>query len=332
MRIARMHLNESPFEPSKHISSLLSKYVNTLNLYHVEELEEEFLKKLSSYTKLPREYIHIFPGSSEALITLIRFCRSRGLRLTSIWPSFHGFVEFANMEEANLDFIYLTPESFELDLAKLAVAGSYSRAIYLANPNNPTSNMLFQDVDTLELLLNRFGLVIVDEAYFEFSRYTVADRVSDYDNLIVVRTFSKAFSIAGARVGYTIANQELSEELSRYTALFSTSTASIASALGALEDVEYAMEVVRKVIELRDELKRDVEKLGLYSLDSRTNFLFIKTPILGRDLARNLGEKGIRVRAYSDDLIKNYLRVSVSSRENNLRFIEALKILLREHY
>ncbi|MCS7098743.1 MAG: histidinol-phosphate transaminase, partial [Sulfolobales archaeon] len=255
MRIARMHLNESPFKPSRLVSSHVSKYVDKLNLYHVEELEAEFLKKLSSYTKLPRESISLYPGSSEALIALVRFCRSRALKLVSIWPSFHGFVEFANMEGVGVDFVYLTPESFELDLAKLTAVGSRSKALYLANPNNPTSNILFQDKDTLDFLSSRFGLVIVDEAYFEFSGYTAADGVLDYDNLVVVRTFSKAFSLAGARVGYVLTNQELSEEIGRYTALFSVSTTSLASALGALEDIDYMMEIVKKVIELREELK-----------------------------------------------------------------------------
>lgn len=329
MRVARMHLNESPFEPSKLVSLYVSRYVNALNLYHVEELEKEFLKKLSDYVKLPTEYVSVFPSSSEALIALIRYCRSRGLKLVSVWPSFHGFLEFAQMEGVRADLINLVPDSFELDLVKITREGSSTKALYLSNPNNPTSNMLFQDKETLDFLSRRFGLVMVDEAYFEFSRFTVADRVKDYDNLVVVRTFSKAFSLAGARVGYVISNPELLRELNRYTALFSVSIASLAAALGALEDIKYMEEVVRKVIELREELRKNLAELGLYSLDSRTNFLFIKTPIPGRALAKRLVEKGIKIRAYGDDMIKNYIRVSISSRENNLSFLKALSEYLK---
>ncbi|MEM1931322.1 MAG: histidinol-phosphate transaminase [Sulfolobales archaeon] len=329
MRTARMHLNESPFEPSKLVSTYVSKYVSALNLYHVDELEREFLKKLSNYVKLPEEYVGVFPSSSEALASIIRLCKSRGLRLSSVWPSFHGFIELARMENTSVELISLTPESFELDLAKIAREGSSSKALYLSNPNNPTSNMLFQDLETLEFLINRFGLVIVDEAYFEFSRFTVADKVKNYDNLMVVRTFSKAFSLAGARVGYAIANPELLEELKGHTPLFSVSITSLAAALGALEDLRYMEEVVSKTIELREELRKGLAKIGLSTLDSRTNFLFVKLPTSGRPVAKYLAERGIKVRSYEDESIKNYIRVSVSSRENNLSFLRALHEYLR---
>ncbi len=319
-----MHLNESPFEPSKLVSTYISKYVSVLNLYHVEELEREFLKKLSDYVKLPEEYVGVFPSSSEVLMSIIRFCRSRGLRLSSVWPSFHGFIEFAQVENVDVDLINLIPGSFELDLVKIAREGSSNKALYLANPNNPTSNMLFQEEETLDFLVNRFGLVVVDEAYFEFSKFTVADKVTNYDNLVVVRTFSKAFSLAGARVGYAIANPELLRELKRRTALFSVAITSLAAALGALEDIKYMEEIVSRVIELREELRESLVELGLNALDSRTNFLFVKLPTTGRSLAKYLVEKGIKVRSYDDELIRNYIRVSISSRENNLRFLRAL--------
>lgn len=324
MCAVRMHLNESPFEPSELVSSYVSRYVRTLNLYHVEELEREFLKKLSDYVKLPEEYIGVFPSSSEALVAIARYCRSRGLKMVSVWPSFHGFLEFAQMEGVGVDLIGLTPDSFELDYVKVSREGTLGKALYLANPNNPTSNMLFQDKATIRFLLNRYGLVIVDEAYFEFSKFTVADNVRDYDNLVVVRTFSKAFSLAGARVGYVMASPGLMKELAKHTALFSVSTISLAAALGALEDLSYMEEAVRKIVELRGELRKGLSELGLYSMDSKTNFLFVRAPIPGRTIARYLSGRNIKVRAYDDDVIRNYVRVSVSSRENNLNFLKAL--------
>ncbi len=329
MPVARMHLNESPFEPSKLVASYVSRYASLLNLYQVEELEAEFMKRLSSYVGLPEDHLRFFPSSSEALATVIRYCRSKGLRLVSVWPTFHGFRELAQMEGVRVDQVDLTPGSFELDLARLAREGGSGRALYLCNPNNPTSNMLFEDRVTLDFLLDRFRLVVVDEAYFEFSRFTVADRVRDSDGLLVVRTFSKAFSLAGARVGYVAANPELAAELGDYAMLFSVPITSLAAALGALEDLDYMEEVVERTLELREELRRGVSELGLHSLDSRTNFLFIKTPAPGGVLTRRLREAGLRVRAYDDDAIRNYIRVSVSTRENNLRFLGALAEILR---
>ncbi len=329
MRFVRMHLNESPFEPSGLVASYVSRYVSSLNLYHVEELEREFMKRLSGYVGLPEEHLRFFPSSSEALAAVIRYCKSRGLRLVSVWPTFHGLLEFARMEGARVDLVGLAPDSFELDLLGLAREGGSSRALYLCNPNNPTSNMLFEDRATLDFLLGRFGLVVVDEAYFEFSEFTVADKIRESDGLVVVRTFSKAFSLAGARVGYIVASPELASRLGEHSALFSTPVTSLAAALGALQDLGYMREVVRRTIELREELRRGVSELGLRSLDSRTNFLFVRVPVPGRALARRLSEAGIKVRAYDDEAVRNYVRVSVSTRENNLSFLRALSEILK---
>lgn len=325
----RMHLNESAFEPSRLVAEYVAKYVNKLNLYSIEELEREFTRKLSSYVGLPEEYVSTFPSSTEALNAAIRYIRSRGLRLVTVWPSFHGLLDQVRMEGVDIGFIQLTPENFELDLVKLAREGSPDKALYLPNPNNPTSNLLFNDKDTLEFLLRRFGLVIVDEAYYEFSGYTVADFVREVDNLIVVRTFSKAFSIAGARVGYAIASQELTRRLMENTPMFSIATPSLAAALGALEDIDYMKKVVEKTIKLRDDLRKEVLGLGLYAPVSKTNFLFIKTPIPGRYIAKQLAQRGIRVRGYDFEEIRNYVRVSVSRKENNLAFINALSDILK---
>lgn len=326
---ARMHLNESAFEPSRLVAEYVAKYVNKLNLYSIEELEREFTKKLSNYVGLPEEYLSIFSSSTEALNAAIRYIKSRGLKLVTVWPSFHGLLDQVRMEGVDIGFIWLTPENFELDLVKLSSEGSPDKALYLSNPNNPTSNLLFNDRTTLEFLLRRFGLVIVDEAYYEFSGYTVADLVRDVDNLIVVRTFSKAFSIAGARVGYAIASQELTQKLLENTPKFSIAITSLAAALGALEDVDYMKKVVEETIKLRDDLREKVLSLGLHTPISKTNFLFIKTPIPGKYIAKQLAQKGILVRGYDFEEIRNYIRVTISRRENNLAFINALSNILK---
>jgi len=325
----RMHLNESAFEPSKLVAEYVTKYVNKLNLYNIEELEREFIRKLSDYVKLPRESLTAFPSSTEALIAIMRYIRSRGLKLMTVWPSFHGVVDLARMEGISIGLIQLTPENFELDLVKLSKEGGPNKALYLPNPNNPTSNMLFSDRATLEFLLRKFGLVIVDEAYYEFARYTVADFVKDADNLVIVRTFSKAFSLAGARVGYALASRELTLELQEYTPGFSIATTSLAAALGALEDMEYMEKVVKETIELRDALRERLLSLGLHVLDSKTSFLFIKTPVPGREIAKRLAQRGIRVRSYGFEEIRNYIRVSVSQKENNSVFLEAISDILK---
>jgi histidinol-phosphate aminotransferase len=324
----RMHLNESPFSPSPAVRLRVLEYLERLNLYHVRELEERFMKSLSGYTGIPVEYLSVFPGSSEALITILRYCRRKGLKLVTVWPSFHGIAEFANIEGVDLGYAKLVPEYFNLDLVELARKGGPDRALYIVNPNNPTSNMLFEDFETLEFLLRRYGLVIVDEAYYEFSGFTVARGVLEWEKLVVVRTFSKTFSLAGARIGYVIANPEVVRELENLEAAFSTPITSLAAALGALEDLDYVRKVVSEVVLLRDELRELLKSEGLRVLDSKTNFLFIRTPVRGLEVARELAKRGIRVRAYRDPDVEYFIRVSIASRESNKRFFEELRRVL----
>jgi len=324
----RMHLNESPFSPSPAVRVRVLEYLDKLNLYHIKDLEERLTCSLSRYVGVPAEYLSVYPGSSEALVAILRYCKRRGLKPITVWPSFHGVEEFAVAEGVDLGYVRLIPEYFELNLAELAKRGGPDRALYIVNPNNPTSNMLFEDLETLESLLRKFGLVVVDEAYYEFSGFTVVRRVLEKEKLVVVRTFSKAFSLAGARVGYVVADPSIGRELRDLEVAFSTSTTSIAAALGALEDLDYVRRVVAEVARLRDELKELLRSLGLRVLDSRTNFLFVKTPIKGFEVARELAKRGIRVRAYRDPDIEYYIRVSVASREDNKKFIESLKQVL----
>ena len=327
----RMHLNESPFSPSPAVRLRVLKYLERLNLYHARELEEEFVRRLSEYTGMPTEYLSVFPGSSEALIAILRYCKRIGLKLVTVWPSFHGIVEFASMEGVDLGYAKLVPERFDLDLAELSRRGGPGKALYIVNPNNPTSNMLFEDFETLEFLLRRYGLVIVDEAYYEFSGFTVARGVLEWGKLVVVRTFSKAFSLAGARVGYVIANPEVVRELNSLEAAFSVPITSLAAALGALEDLDYVRKVVSEVVLLRDELKELLRSEGLGVLDSRTNFLLIRTPVRGLEVARELARRGIRVRSYRDPDLEYFIRVSIASREGNKKFFEELRRVLALH-
>lgn len=324
----RMHLNESPFSPSPAVRERVLEYLDKLNLYHIKDLEEKFTNSLSRYVGVPTEYLSVYPGSSEALVAILRYCRRRGLKPITVWPSFHGVEEFANVEGVNLGYVRLVPDSFELNLVELARKGGPDRALYIVNPNNPTSNTLFEDFDTLEFLLRKFGLVVVDEAYYEFSGFTVVRKVLEEEKLVVVRTFSKAFSLAGARVGYVVANPDVGRELRGLEVAFSTPVTSIAAALGALEDLDYVRRVVAEVVRLRDELKELLRSEGLRVLDSRTNFLFVKTPVKGSEVARELAKRGVRVRAYSDPDIEYFIRVSIASRECNEKFIDALRQVL----
>ncbi len=328
----RLHLNESPFPPSPYVGEYLARYATILNRYESKELETELLRELASYVGLEREYISIYPSSSAALITILKYTKRKGFRFLMTFPGFHAIKEFAELEDISVEYHRLTPRTFKLNEDALLRELDKRTVLYISNPNNPTSNILITDEKTIVELCERSALLVLDEAYYEFSGITFTKLLRDgtCENLVIIRTFSKAFALAGARIGYLLGNPKTLSELNSYRPLFDVPIPSMAAALAALRDKNYVMKLVASIKYLRDKLRSEVESLGLYILPSATNFLFIELPTKSIIIAEKLKKQGILVKPYSDPGIENYIRVSVGSEEENRKFIEALKNVLKE--
>jgi len=326
----RLHLNESPYPPSPRVGEYLARYTSVLNRYESIELKEELLRELANYVGIDRDYISLYPGSSAALIVLLKYVKRNNLRFLTTFPGFHGINEFAELENVVIHHHALIPKSFELDLNKLLKEIDKQTVVYVANPNNPTSNILLHDEDSVKKLCEKASLVIIDEAYYEFSGITFTKllRGGLCENLVIIRTFSKAFALAGARIGYVVSTPKLLSELDRYRPLFDVAIPSMAAALAALRDRDYMFKIVNVIKYLRDKLRSEVENLGLYVLPSATNFLFIELPFPGHIVAEKLRSINILIKTYSDPGIENYIRVSIGSEEENRQFVEALKNVL----
>lgn len=326
----RLHLNESPYPPSPRVGEYLARYTSVLNRYESAELREELLRELSNYVNISRDYISLYPSSSAALIALLKYVKRNNLRFLTTFPGFHGIKEFAKLEYVAVYYHSLTPRSFELELDKFLREMNKQTVVYIANPNNPTSNILLHDEDSVKRLCERALLVVIDEAYYEFSGITFTKLLRDNlcENLVIVRTFSKAFALAGARIGYVVSSPKLLTELNRYRPLFDVAIPSMAAALAALRDRDYMFKIVSVTKYLRDKLRFEIENLGLYVLPSATNFLFIELPLPGQIVAEKLQSMNILIKTYSDPGIENYIRVSVGSEEENRQFIESLRNVL----
>jgi len=312
------------------VGEYLARYIGVLNRYESVELKEELLRELANYVGIDRDYISLYPGSSAAIIALLKYVKRNNLRFLTTFPGFHGINEFAELENVTVYYHALTPKSFELDLDRLLREVDKQTVVYIANPNNPTSNILLHDEDSVKRLCEKASLVVIDEAYYEFSGITFTKllRCSLCENLVIIRTFSKAFALAGARIGYVISSPKLLSELDRCRPLFDIAIPSMAAALAALRDRDYMFKLVNVIKYLRDKLRSEVENLGLYVLPSATNFLFIELPLPGYVVAEKLRSMNILIKTYSDPGIENYIRVSVGSEEENKLFVESLKEVL----
>ena len=204
--------------------------------------------------------------------------------------------------------------------------------IVIANPNAPTSLAL--GVDAIEEIVkaNPDVVVIIDEAYVDFGAETVLPLIHRYDNLLVVRTYSKSRALAGMRIGFAMGNKKLiqamkdvKESINSYT----MTAASILIGAAALEDEDYFQEKLAMVMATRSRVKEELEHRGFAVLDSRANFLFAKKEgVSGTELFEKLRDKKIFVRHFNGERIKDYLRITIGTDEQMDAMLKALDEIL----
>ena len=194
-----------------------------------------------------------------------------------------------------------------------------NRHVILANPNAPTG--FYLPVSEIERIVcaNPNRLVIIDEAYIDYGNESVIPLVHQYRNLIVVHTMSKSKNLAGAHIGYCIADESLIEDLNGIKFSFnpfSLNDISLAIGTAAMNDQAYYEQCIKEIIANREYTKRELKNLGFKVLDSKTNFIFVTHPLLtANEYNGKLRDNGILARHYNDKRINNYLRITIGTRK-----------------
>ncbi len=248
-------------------------------------------------------------------------------------PSFGEYCRAAALCEATVKPIPLTAE-YVNDLPAMASAiSTRTKMIYICNPNNPTGTVVSDQ--QLRQFLHRVGpdiLIVIDEAYFEY----VGDPNSPdgvecfrrHPNVVVLRTFSKAYGLAGLRVGYGVADREVVAAVDRAREPFNVNRLAQAAALAALQDKEYITKSVEFNRVERAYLTKELEAMGLEVVKSQANFILVETNVDACGLFQALLKKGVIVRTGEIFGYPTKIRVSVGLRKENKHFLEALRELL----
>lgn len=254
-------------------------------------------KALSKDLGVGDRFITMGNGSSELLDLLFKAYLSKGDVVLSFDPSFSMYEIYAKIYEAN--FIKVpSREDYFLDMDEMIDRLDLNpKIILLCTPNNPTGYQIPKQ-DMLRLLRKTNALVIVDEAYMEFSNTgeSMMDKIETYENLVVLRTFSKAYGLAGARLGYMISNDQVTEVIKKVRSPYHVNALSQRLGLIALSKKETIFQSVEKIKKTRAFFKEALEKLGFVVYPSEGNFLFVSTVI--KDLGERLKEKGVLIRAF----------------------------------
>lgn len=271
-------------------------------------------------------------GSNEVLELLIRCFAGAG---DEVVYSQCGFIVYALATQAAGATQTAVPDTDKLghDLAAMAAAiTDKTKVVCIANPNNPTGTLLQNnDIQGFLDALPRHVLVILDEAYDEFVVDIKADSLQTlkHPGLVVSRTFSKAYGLAGCRVGYAVADASLLAAVNRFREPFNVNNFAQVAALAALDDAEWVMDKVAKVKAERTRLESIFDDLGVLGGISYANFVLLKHP-KAADILNRLEDQGIIPRPLAGYGLKDYLRISVGTVEENDVLLQALNVLLKQ--
>lgn len=308
-RIVVLSRNENPYGASPRVRTALKD----VPLHRYPE-SQPFLKALAAYTSHPEECIVAGAGMDEIITTICRIFLGPGEKALIPVPTYNLYGLAAQLCGARPLFLS-RQEDFSVEKH---IPGNIKMA-FLCSPNNPTGNSLSEG-NVRAIVEGTDAIVFLDEAYAEFAEKSLLKLVKEYDNLVVGRTLSKAFGLAGLRLGYAVAPPWIAEQYRRVAPLFSISSLSMAAGVAALQDLDWMRKCVGKIVSERERLR---ESLAC-AHPSEGNFLYVHTQQKSKIVTDRMLRRGVIVRDCSSfpGSGEHCLRVTVGLPEENDRFLE----------
>lgn len=293
-----------------------------------DPLQWKVKKRLSEIKGVPAQNIFLGNGSDEAIDILFRaFCNPGIDNVITLPPTYGMYEVSANINDVEVRKIMLRPD-YQLNMEGIAEAiDDHTKIIFICSPNNPTGNSIDrQDIETI--LANFNGLVVIDEAYINYSRQkTFIQELTEYSNLVILQTLSKAWGLAGLRIGMAFASEEIIEVFNKVKPPYNINEASQQLALEALQNVDQINNWIKETVEERGKLITELIQLPfvikIYPSDA--NFILVKTTN-ARGIYNHLVDQGIIVRDRSKvELCEGSLRITIGTPEENKILLNALK-------
>ncbi|MBN1153032.1 MAG: histidinol-phosphate transaminase [Dehalococcoidia bacterium] len=327
-RIIKLDGNENPYLSSPRAREVLARFP----YYHIypDPLQRNLREALSAYTGLPADNIVAGNGSDELIDLTLRLFVREGDEILNSPPTFGMYPFLTTIAAGRLVDLPRRPD-FSLDIDGLRRAMTpRTRVVFIASPNNPTGNLVTEQ--EVRQLLSLEVIVVVDEAYYEFSSGTVAEMLPANPNLIVLRTFSKWAGLAGLRVGYCLCHERLARHFLTIKQPYNVNVAGEAAAIASLQDADYLLGNVQRLRQERDRMCRALASLPwLHPQPSQANFVLCRVDEKGgaghttaRKVRDGLRRRGILVRFYESEGLRDCLRISAGLPGDTDALLEAL--------
>jgi histidinol-phosphate aminotransferase len=326
-RLIKLNTNENPYPPSPRVRRAIAQAIagEALRLYPPPRADE-FIDAAGRFYRLPSSMIVAGNGSDELLAMLFRAALSRGDKVAWGAPTYSLYDTLAAIQEARVIAIRF-PRDFRLPVEALARARA--RLTIVCNPNSPSGTLV--EIETLDALARALDgrLLAIDEAYVDFADGSALDLVRRHANVIVLRTLSKSFSLAGMRLGLGVAAPALIEHLLKVKDSYNLSRVAIAAGAAALGDPAWMRRNVERVRKTRRLTEDKLRAMGFEVPESSANFVMAR--MVGHDLApiaAGLRARGILVRYFATPMLRDALRISIGTPAEMTRLFAALKPLL----
>lgn len=329
-----MCLNESSLDPYSTLNDQFQKLMQDIHINrYYSDITPILLNELAEYAQVSNSQLIMGNGADEMLYYLFTAVRDNDSSFAlSFSPSYFDYASYCSATGLKIKMMTLNND-FSLDTQKFNMIADHPdcKLVIICNPNNPTGNVFPHEQIISIIEANPYKLVLIDETYFEFSGVSFSDYINKYNNLVIIRTFSKAFSAAGLRFGYLISNQDNITELNKVVTAFNLSIFVQAMALTILQNKDIFLNHNYAIIKQREWLFKQLQKLpGITPFYSHTNFITFKCNY-SIDLFRYLIQNDIAVRYVGDNgILGNCLRVTVDRKEMNKEFLSKTGEFLNE--
>lgn len=316
-------MNENPYSPAECVQKAAIKGLKEINRYSELKYLYELKTLLGKYNNVPFDRIIVSHGSDLLLREFITVF-SKDRKIITVNPSFFPISKYALQQALKLTKFQISPPDFKLDHNLLLNELNEPSLIVVNNPNNPTGKILVDDNLVEKILQNENALLLVDEAYYEFSGQTFSGLIEKYPNLAITRTMDKTFSLAGLRLGYLLTGDFFKDYFSDFPAFLSRPT--LFAAIEALKNPEYMTANVDKIMSEKLRLEKELTKYGIQVFPGSANFILIKSNL--PDLGKKLMDTEVIIKDLSNEWIEGFYRISIGFPEEN----NALLSIIRKIY
>ncbi|MDF2593691.1 MAG: hisC [Clostridia bacterium] len=322
----KLDANENPYPVPEEMIDHMQNWVRSMNVSRYPDTDSmDLVNAIAKAYEVAAENVVCGVGSDELIDCILRSTIEAGDYVLAPNPSFSMYPQFTVINSGKLIQVPLNKDfSYDVEGIIQAIKTYNPKVVFLCNPNNPTGSLLtFEEIKYITELSK--GLVVVDEAYGEFCDVTALPLIKTYNNIVILKTFSKAYALAGARVGYGIADKEVIDLINTVRVPYNLNIFSQEAATWAIQNRAVFEPIIKNIIDQRAFLYHELEKLGLTVYPSYTNFIWMEMP---ENIYLALEKACIYIRKMKYDN-KPYYRITVGTSEENEALLEVITKYLK---